>query len=84
MEAKPESAFPLTRGMSRSDRGLECDLRKKGFPATLETLFCGDSRIRTGDPNIANVVLYQLSYTPMVKKKTKHLRFRSCFAFLPK
>ena len=24
----------------------------------------GGSRVRTGDPNIANVVLYQLSYTP--------------------
>ena len=33
-----------------------------------EGLFCGDSRIRTGDPNIANVVLYQLSYIPGKKK----------------
>ena len=31
-------------------------------------LFGGDSRIRTGDPNIANVVLYQLSYIPGHKK----------------
>ena len=29
----------------------------------------GDSRIRTGDPNIANVVLYQLSYIPVDTKK---------------
>ena len=28
------------------------------------TLFCGDSRIRTGDPLLAKQVLYQLSYTP--------------------
>ena len=26
--------------------------------------FCGDSRIRTGDPMLAKHVLYQLSYTP--------------------
>ena len=26
--------------------------------------FCGDSRIRTGDPLLAKQVLYQLSYTP--------------------
>ena len=30
------------------------------------TFFCGDSRIRTGDPLLAKQVLYQLSYTPEV------------------
>ena len=34
----------------------------------ITSLVCGDSRIRTGDPNIANVVLYQLSYIPGKKK----------------
>ena len=31
--------------------------------------FCGDSRIRTGDPMLAKHVLYQLSYTPGIQKK---------------
>ena len=30
--------------------------------------FCGGSRIRTGDPMLAKHVLYQLSYTPGIKK----------------
>ena len=30
-------------------------------------VFCGGSRIRTGDPMLAKHVLYQLSYTPKIK-----------------
>ncbi len=29
-------------------------------------VFCGGSRIRTGDPMLAKHVLYQLSYTPVL------------------
>ena len=30
-------------------------------------VFCGGSRIRTGDPMLAKHVLYQLSYTPSIQ-----------------
>ena len=41
------------------------NLRKKGAaPSLVLPLYCGDSRIRTGDPLLAKQVLYQLSYTP--------------------
>ena len=41
---------------------------RKSLSEHSERDFRGDSRIRTGDPNIANVVLYQLSYIPGTKK----------------
>ena len=45
-------------------------LRKKGAaPSLVLPLFCGDSRIRTGDPLLAKQVLYQLSYTPLVEER---------------
>ena len=37
---------------------------EKSLPEHSRRDFCGDSRIRTGDPMLAKHVLYQLSYTP--------------------
>ena len=34
----------------------------------IDSQFSGGSRIRTGDPMLAKHVLYQLSYTPGIKK----------------
>ena len=42
---------------------------KKVIDGQSMTFFCGDSRIRTGDPMLAKHVLYQLSYTPGIQKK---------------
>ena len=51
----------------REARGINTGLcTKKGHRRQSMTFFCGDSRIRTGDPLLAKQVLYQLSYTPKV------------------
>ena len=42
---------------------------RKKAPAKADALFCGGSRIRTGDPMLAKHMLYQLSYTPGKIKK---------------
>ena len=43
-------------------------LKKNRSRITSVAVFCGGSRIRTGDPMLAKHVLYQLSYTPGKKK----------------
>ena len=45
-------------------------LSYKPVSSSAETDSGGDKRIRTADPLLAKQVLYQLSYTPIMKKGT--------------